>query len=511
MNVFKKIDLSFFYMILSMVLLSVPFINFNCFPVAFFALIPFIIALRDISIKKSFVYSLIAGALFSLIISKDVIFNVHIIFVFITVVYCISLALFTVLTVYFYKHTEPGEVFKRILFTACVYVFIFEYLRLLGALGAGSHILAYSQYKFLPLIQIAGITGCFGVSWLVVFVNVFFAEMIYMSMHKRRIKPYHWMIPLLIILLCFLYGVLKLNTDYLKKDYLKASVIQTNLIQNIEWNTPHLYRSLWENIRLSYEAVEKNSDMIIWAEGSLPDYIEHRKDILIPLYDFVDKYNVNILAGSYRTFSGKYFNSAFSISPGKGIIDTYSKNKLFPFGEYNPFRKFMPGLKVMKDQRFYTPGSAQTVFDIKNKRFSVLICMESLLPDFCRNAVLGGAQFLVVITNDEWFTGSSFVEEHLAASVLRAVENRVYLIQAANTGYSAFIDPCGYVYNKSRISKEEVLTDNVYITEERSVFTYTGNMFILINLGIIIFLLSGIIIKTNKKKVNKGRNILNKE
>lgn len=168
----------------------------------------------------------------------------------------------------------------------------------------------------------------------------------------------------------------------------------------------------------------------------------------------------------------KRFNSALVYDPdGQQRRTRYDKRHLVPFGEFVPFRnttflgvslhwlyrslnKLSPFSDGGKFEYSLWFGDELTVFDLKTEkgavRFGTPICYEDVMPYLVRHYVWQGGKrrvdFLVNISNDGWFLHSAELPQHLAISVFRAVENRVGIARAVNTGGSGFIDPCGRVY-----------------------------------------------------------------
>ena len=138
------------------------------------------------------------------------------------------------------------------------------------------------------------------------------------------------------------------------------------------------------------------------------------------------------------------YNSAFLVGPEATVLGRYDKIHLVPFGEYIPLRRLLFFLdKLVQGIGDFRSGEAYTVMAIPQGRFAVLICFEVIFPDLVRHFVRHGAQFLVNITNDAWFGYSPASYQHLSMVVFRAVENRLPIVRAANTGISAVIDPTG--------------------------------------------------------------------
>jgi len=147
------------------------------------------------------------------------------------------------------------------------------------------------------------------------------------------------------------------------------------------------------------------------------------------------------------------------------ISARYDKLHLVPFGEYIPLKKTFPFLQSVAPIGDIERGEEYTIFQVPDKSrkqnfFGVLICFEDLFPELSRGFVKRGAQFLVNITNDAWYKKTSAPEQHFQASVFRAVENRLWLVRAANTGVSGFISGEGRIrYLVTGTEKEKIFTD----------------------------------------------------
>jgi apolipoprotein N-acyltransferase len=133
---------------------------------------------------------------------------------------------------------------------------------------------------------------------------------------------------------------------------------------------------------------------------------------------------------------------------------------------------------------------------VKKVKFSVLICFEDIFPEIARQFVKNGASFLVNITNDAWFGNSCAPYQHVQSSVFRAVENRVNVVRAANTGLSCFIDQKGRIFAAVRSGGKSIFVDgfkadNIVLTRTRTFYTRYGEVFaylcILISILYILF------------------------
>ena len=441
--------------ILSTILLILSFPKFNLWILAWFAFVPLFFALRNKSKFKAFLLSYFAGIIFWL---GTIYWLVHVTFVGL-----ISLVLY--LALYFGVF---GFIIARysILYTRYSIVLIpsiwvlLEYLRSYLFTGFGWGLLGYSQYLNLSAIQIADITGAWGISFLVMMINVFaYGVMRYAlcAMRKKQkalLSVTNYLLPAFILFLSLGYGFHEL---YMTHDAggrrLTVSVIQGNIPQSIKWLDYAKEQILERYLSLTSEALSDNPDLIIWPEAALPGVLNQDGHLKEKLKAFVGECGVPLLAGAVYSDKSAYYNSAILISGNGEIAKRYDKLHLVPFGEYVPVKKIFGFLETVVPIGDFVPGKEYTVFSLDAKtgktqdarRFSVLICFEDIFPQISRGFVKKGADFLVNITNDAWFGDTSSPYQHLQASVFRAVENGVYLVRAANTGISGFISPYGEV------------------------------------------------------------------
>ena len=233
-------------------------------------------------------------------------------------------------------------------------------------------------------------------------------------------------------------------------------------------------------------------ELIVWPEAATPGFVLTNIGLLNQMVMIARRANTHVLIGSseYPKFSTeklnpqKLGNTALFFSPTGRVLGQYLKIQLIPFAEYVPYQGIIPWPQfiVPESKRgFEVPGREYTLFDLDGTKFGAVICSECTFPDLFRRFVKKGAAFMVNITNEGWF-GETALHQKVAASVLRAVENRVFLVRATNTGISCFIDPYGRI--TGRVQKdgkdtlvEGYLTRPVYLSEERTFYTKHGDLF----------------------------------
>jgi apolipoprotein N-acyltransferase len=485
---------SFLYCLLSAFLLAASFHSFNLPFLAWFGFIPLLFAIEDKSKAKVLGLSYLCGFLFFIF---TLYWLVHVTLVGL-IILCLYLAFYFALFGYFLvgvRHKYPQFSIPVIIFLSCVWV-ILEYLRGHLLTGLPWAFLGYSQYENIYLIQFADITGSAGVSFLVIFVNLCLFRVIkLLSANDRKSAAGTLAILLAMFAAVYCYGFYCVNKYYQGNEaILKASLVQGNIPQKEKWLDSHQKRIEREYLDLSRQAANDSPDMIIWPETSYPGYIDHSDDnSLFPMFITKAEIGLPILFGSVYQIGNDYFNAAILLNDILATPQIYKKIHLVPFGEYFPMRKIFFFLEPFVPIGDFSSGEEFTIFTVKNKQnqavnFGVLICFEDTIAEFSRIFVKNGAEFLVNITNDAWFKKTSSPYQHLQASVFRAVENRVYVLRAANTGVTCAIDQCGRIVKRlGKVRGRDIfirgfVTTQVGRTQEAapSFYNRLGDLFILL-------------------------------
>ncbi|OLE39643.1 MAG: apolipoprotein N-acyltransferase [Candidatus Rokubacteria bacterium 13_1_20CM_2_70_7] len=192
------------------------------------------------------------------------------------------------------------------------------------------------------------------------------------------------------------------------------------------------------------------------------------------------RYDVALLVGSIDIGEGsgrEARNTAFLLTE-RGIVNRYDKIHLVPFGEYVPLPGvigFVRGWAEFISE--LTPGSRAVVFSGPPAPFGVVICYEGIFPALVRRFVKNGARLMVNMTNDAWFGRTSGPLQHLAMYPFRAIEHRVAVVRAANTGVSAFIAPTGRIVKSLNLFERGNLIDRVPLRTRETLYTRLGDWF----------------------------------
>ena len=339
-----------------------------------------------------------------------------------------------------------------------------EYLRSHLLSGWGWNLLGYSQTPWVRLIQFADLTGVWGVSFVVVLINVAFVRII-TRREQLQVRPAIIVAAVFAALLA--YGEARLSL--LKQSpSIRVAVVQGNIPQEQKWDEAFQQMIVSRYETLTEQTAQTTPDLIIWPETSVPGYLGGDEDITQRVLQLAKRVQRPLLVGAPVVMKDAHGltlrNSAVLINAKGEFADRYDKVHLVPFGEFIPGERALPWLRnVLPPIGDFVPGQRYTVFTAPVPRsgfrvpgsnsglgtrdselkFSALICFEDIFPALARRFVNEGARMLVVITNDAWFGPTAAAYQHAQASTFRAVELRVPVVRAANTGWSGCIDAAG--------------------------------------------------------------------
>ena len=316
--------------------------------------------------------------------------------------------------------------------------------------------LGYSQFQTLPVIQMAEITGVYGVSWIIMLVNVglYLTWKSWKQDSGINMGVRYLSVTMLVLALWVGLGSLALNRT-VKAPSLTVALIQGNVEQAMKWNPVYQKLVMSKYRDLTLKASQSNPQLIVWPETATPFFYNQHQAGTDFVNDLARQIKTPILFGSPFTQNTIHYNSAYLVSETGDTLNRYDKMHLVPFGEFVPFRKILFFVEKMVEMiGDFGRGNVATVFDVAGHKAGVSICYELIFPDLMRQAVKNGANFLVNITNDAWFGKSAASYQHMSMGALRAVENRVPIVRAANTGISGTISANGLLQDETKLFVE---------------------------------------------------------
>ncbi|WP_303720419.1 apolipoprotein N-acyltransferase [Malonomonas rubra] len=475
-----RFDRSLIFSAASGLLLAAAFPRPDVYPLAWVALIPLLLVMKQRPFASGYVcgISYFAAVLYWLNLVMTTYGGLNLVFSLLA-----YLMLLTYLAVFFGVSSWLACVFEKqfklpYLLSFPVLWVALEYLRGLLLTGFPWALLGYSQQNFSLAIQSADMTGVYGVSLLLVAVNCAWAWIIQQPRNR-----YAWLglvCTLLMSISHFGYGAWRQNQPLdARQEQLNVALIQGNVDQAVKWDPQYRQTTVDKYLRLSAEAAQQKPDLLIWPEAATPFFLQEKIPLAEQVRQVPLRQNSYLLVGSpaYQQLDdGKvdFFNSAYLFSPQGKQLGRSDKIHLVPFGEYVPLGKLLSFInKLVVGVGDFSPGIVKPL-SLNGHSLGVLICYEVIFPELARDYVRHGAGLLVNLTNDAWFGHSSAPYQHLAMARFRAIENRIWLARAANTGISAFIAPSGKVTAAGPIFEELYLSGTVGLGSEPTFYTRFG-------------------------------------
>lgn len=490
--------------ILSGLLLILCFPRFDIGYLAWFAMVPLLIAIKGKGLKTAFGICFLAG-----MISNPGIFYWFKLIKGVGWIEFMSLGIYLSSCYFGLFGLALNLVSKRtklpLIVTAPVIWVSLEYARsYAGFLEFPWMLMGHSQYLNLPIIQISAFTGVYGISFLIVMVNVAISEVIH-----NRTKAFKPIVATIIIVgISLLYGFSVITKEQ-GRDTIKITVIQGNVPQLVKWKPEFKKLNFEKYERLTKEALNNsNTSLVVWTESAVQGRFKYSPFLLSAVSTLVRQTQTHFLIGNTQNpkFSSKdsknkrlgkkKYDSVSLFSPRGHIEEEYHRIILFPFTQYLPCKDWFPWpSNYISRSRNYSPGNEYTIFNLNGVKFGTTICAENTFPEHFRQFVKNGANFMVNITNEARLGETAAPYQVAVTSVFRAVENRISIARSANTGISCFIGPYGKIVGRvhDRNGKETFvegyLTKEVPISYERTFYTMFGDVFIYMNLIMTAFMI----------------------
>ncbi len=432
--------------------------------VGWVGLVPLFMALEDATEKRAFLTGYLWGVVFFTGTVWWVVHSMHYyggmsiaLSILVMLLLVFYLALYPALFSYLFRRADSAGPYLKITGGAGLWTGL-EYLRGWLFTGFPWALAGYTQIPATSMIQIAELTGVWGVSFWVIAVNITIYLIIGCLKREDVVSVLKYLVFTgVIIIAVFTYGIIRFNTVKVLIDgweKLTIGVAQGNIEQALKWRkemkatTLDVYQTLIEKTR------KEGADLVILPETAMPFYLYHDRTLGSYLKEIARTNRVSLLVGSphYENTPERrgLYNSAFLIDSEGRITARYDKVHLVPFGEYVPLKGLLFFVdKLAEGVGDFSPGEGFNPLKAGNTSFGVMICYEVIFPEISAEFLRKGADFLVNITNDGWFGRTWGPYQHFAISVMRAVEGRVFVVRSANTGISGIIEPTGRVLIKS--------------------------------------------------------------
>jgi apolipoprotein N-acyltransferase len=329
----------------------------------------------------------------------------------------------------------------------------------------------YALSEPLGLAQTASLIGLWGMTFLS--VAIFASPAVLIDGSSRGRKP--WIAPvaaLALLVAMGVYGAVRLALQPTELTRVRLRIMQPNLQQDVKFNYAAKAEVMQKYLALSDRASGPQStgvrdvQILIWPESAFPFFLTREADAMAQIAELLPKGTV-LLTGSVRAPDGppgarvsRAYNSIYLIDHDGGVLSVYDKLHLVPFGEYLPLQAWMEKLgfvQLTKVHGGFIPGERRRTMEIPQAPSALpLICYEAIFPgNLAPSDDRPG--WIVNLTNDGWFGNSTGPYQHLQQARLRAIEEGLPMVRAANTGISAVIDPSGRIVARLGLGVEGVL------------------------------------------------------
>lgn len=336
-------------------------------------------------------------------------------------------------------------------------------------------LLGYAVHSQPLLRQAADIAGVYGLSFGIALVAVLLVGLA-MDHSRRR---WAWTTVLALLLGAWLaYGQGRYQTFAQQAANWQLGVVQPNISQHQKWNRAYRQQVLQQLIGLTQQ-LAPTSQGVIWPESAAPFYFAPEHPQARKVMALARRSQTPLLLGAPTREDGasgpRYYNSALAVDAAGQLRDAAHKSHLVPFGEYVPLGRYLPFIKrLAAGAGDFSPGPLKPL-QWADHAVGPLICYEAIFPQLARQLGLQGSQLLVHLTNDAWFGRSAAPWQHLAMARLRAVENRLWLVRAANTGISAVVGPAGGLRQQTALFTPVALKGRIAWRQAQSCYQRWGD------------------------------------
>jgi apolipoprotein N-acyltransferase len=455
-----------------------------------FCLVPLLLCLSEVPIGRGVFYGTLAGVLQTMVSNYWLgTFNL-LTLQFVTVVTALEYIPFMLLSLVIMR--RAGRLGFLVFPAAWT---VFDWLRSMGFLGYPWGMLGASQYTVIPIIQVASLTGVWGVTFLVTLSNSVLAVYVRAALSRDRARAAPGVVLVVCVGFCLvLAGVGGSSTGD------PGRTVRLALVQQNDDPRKDDYRAVFDTLRrLTDSALRQHPDMVVWSETAfvpnirrwsqedpkkfplaalVKDFLAYQKGIGTWLLTGNDDYSFEIRDGVQERLD---YNGSVLFSPAGERVETYHKIHLVPFTEYFPYKKQLPRLYQLLlnfDAYLWEPGDRRVVFPHPKFSFSTPICFEDAFPDDVRRFVSAGTEVILNISNDYWSLTEAEGMQHAANAVFRAVENGRPLARAAASGLTCFVDARGRILARTPFYQDNYLVVDVPLPSSRTtIYTRWGDWF----------------------------------
>ncbi len=357
---------------------------------------------------------------------------------------------------------------------------VVEYLRSFGIFGFPWNLAGYMALASLPFAQLASVIGTYGLSLLVVLLGLL--PLVWVADQSRRAK---WLQTALVVVIaggCFCYGSERLDAP---------TASTKTFLRLVQPNIPQSLKGTHEGQQMAIDVLGKLSvgtpggpkpDAVIWPETAYPFTLRSGEHAPMPPLKLLVTGMVR--AENIRPYL-KIWNSLAVLDSGGLPLAMYDKHQLVPLGEFVPLRDLLPLRKITAGDIDFSRGEGPRTITVPGlPPFSPLICYEAIFPQFAVDET-ARPEWMLNVTNDAWYGDSPGPYQHFEAARMRAIEQGLPLVRAANNGISAVIDPYGRVISALNLNQRAFMDARLPAPVAAPPYAKYGELITLVGMGLL--------------------------
>ncbi len=456
---------------------------------AWFALLPFLFTVYKSNLKQTVIFSFICGIGFFMgLIYWMMVLPVKFVWLLLVPILAVIFLIYGIAIYFILEKIDKPCI--RIFLIPAVWILV-EFLRSQSYLAFTIGILGYSQYNFLPLMQITRFTGIYGVSFIIVLFNACIFETIISSLKNRK-AVFKYLIACTGILLIFnIYGIISVNNNLNRLiknsgyEEIKVAMVQTNIQYDEKFSCKGS-----EILPAGYSKnnyFREGTELVVFPESMLWGSVNANEGFKNWAEKITEEEKIYILIGQYvhNEDQSEYYNSALLYDSDLKIAGRYNEIHPVPFIQHIPYPEVLGYLNFIDfTVAKIVPGRDYTPINYPGKgRVGVNICYESTIPSIARNLRNNGAEAIFVLADNSSLDNSIAPWHHLIFSKIRAIENGCYVAHCANTGISAIISPSGEIMERSDLMEEKIIYGSIFLMPEITFYSRYGNIIMLLYCG----------------------------
>ncbi len=474
---------------------------------AWFSLVPYFIAAYHSKLKQTVFFSFMLGLLYFAgatfwFLEYSFLFWIPILGILVSHIIIFGIAL------YFINLKIKSPALRIALISAAWLAIEFFKNRTFMAFPWG--MLAYSQHDYLAVMQMAKITGVYGISLLLILFNTAFAETIISSLKRRKIntRDFKYILPITcFVIIITVSGFISMNsyrnnTNSRDGRAINIAMVQPDILYDYKFQRDSgvIIPDPYSNS----DYFKEGTELVVFPETVLWGTLERNETFGSWAKKTIREENLYLITGHILwDEEGKRYNSVILYSPQSEILGRYNKIHPLPFAEYMPYPDilwFLSFLNTAKTNIEPVREFAMIDYPLKGK-LGINICFESVLPIISRTFRNNGAEAIFVFTDDAGFRDSLASWQHVIFSRVRAIENGTYTVHSSNRGVSAVFDPVGEIISQTELGSRVVIYETIYLNSDRTFYSRFGNIVMYVYFGLsFVFLLVYIGVRIYRKR-----------